>query len=300
MGITKRRYQVESDRFSSDYAKLRAFLIRLEEANYLFGRWDWMITHSMLDPDTLPMIGLWEEDGELIAIATCDCKLGAAYLLCLPAYRHLLREMLIYAEAHLRDKDGKFRVLIRDGHDELQGIAASMGYAATQKNERDAVYQIDGPIVYALPDGFRVVSMAEEYDYRKYKIELWKGFNHEANGEGVFSLTDEQLERDELEMLRPNVNLHLKIAVVAPNGDFVSYCGMWYDPAASMALVEPVATDPAYRRMGLGRAVVLEGVKRCGQLGAKRAFVGSSQQFYYSIGFRPYQTSTFWERANRE
>jgi predicted N-acetyltransferase YhbS len=55
-----------------------------------------------------------------------------------------------------------------------------------------------------------------------------------------------------------------------------------------------VATDPAYRRIGLGRAAVLEAIKRCGKLGAKRAFVGSSQQFYYSIGFRPYATSTWW------
>ena len=31
-----------------------------------------------------------------------------------------------------------------------------------------------------------------------------------------------------------------------------------------------------------------------GEMGAKMAFVGSFQQFYYSIGFRPYLTSTWW------
>jgi len=92
------------------------------------------------------------------------------------------------------------------------------------------------------------------------------------------------------------VNLDVKIAVVAPGGDWVSYCGMWQDAASRSALVEPVATDPAYRKMGLGKAAVLEGVRRCGLLGAKRAFVGSSQQFYYSIGFRPCATSTWWAK----
>jgi predicted N-acetyltransferase YhbS len=48
--------------------------------------------------------------------------------------------------------------------------------------------------------------------------------------------------------------------------------------------------------MGLGRAAVLEGLRRCAKLGAKRAFVGSSQQFYYNIGFRPYTSNTWWER----
>ncbi|HBP38077.1 MAG TPA: GNAT family N-acetyltransferase, partial [Clostridiales bacterium] len=60
------------------------------------------------------------------------------------------------------------------------------------------------------------------------------------------------------------------------------------------------ATDPAYRKMGLGRAAVLEAIRRCGVLGARRAFVGSSQQFYYSIGFRPYATSTFWVRKKSQ
>jgi predicted N-acetyltransferase YhbS len=70
---------------------------------------------------------------------------------------------------------------------------------------------------------------------------------------------------------------------------------MWYDKRSKSALVEPVATEPAYRKMGLGKAAVLEGIKRCGELGATRAIVGSSQQFYYNIGFRPYATSTWWK-----
>ncbi len=70
---------------------------------------------------------------------------------------------------------------------------------------------------------------------------------------------------------------------------------MWYDSETEYALVEPVATDPDFRMLGLGKAAVLEGIRRCGQLGAKQAYVGSSQQFYYQIGFRPVPTSTFWE-----
>jgi predicted N-acetyltransferase YhbS len=123
---------------------------------------------------------------------------------------------------------------------------------------------------------------------------LWRGFDHEARGEGVFKI--ENAINSEIDFQRPNVNLDLKIAVVAPNGGFVSYCGMWYDTASQSALVEPVATDPNFRKMGLGKAAVLEAVKRCGILGAKTAFVGSTQQFYYSIGFRPYSTATRWVR----
>jgi len=34
------------------------------------------------------------------------------------------------------------------------------------------------------------------------------------------------------------------IVIEAPNGDFVTYCGMWYDKINRFGYVEPVATDP--------------------------------------------------------
>ena len=59
-----------------------------------------------------------------------------------------------------------------------------------------------------------------------------------------------------------------------------------------------MATVPEYRKMGLGKAAVLEGIKRCGELGAKQAVVATSQQFYCNIGFYPIHTDTWWEQSN--
>lgn len=285
--------------FGEDYYKIRNFLLELQNPNYLFGRWDWMITHGYLDPGGLPSIGLWEETGDIVAMATYDCGLGKSYFCVKEGYAYLKREMLLYAKNHFQ-KDGQYRALINDSDASFQQTASELGFIATDEREHDAVYPIDADMIsYALPEGFTITSMAENYDYLKYRQVLWKGFNHEFNGEGAFNPSREQLPEEEKEMIRPNINLDLKIAIVAPNGDFVSYCGMWYDPASEYALVEPVATDPAFRRLGLGKAAVLEGVRRCGLLGAKKAFVGSSQQFYYSIGFRPYATSTWWKEKNQ-
>lgn len=49
--------------------------------------------------------------------------------------------------------------------------------------------------------------------------------------------------------------------------------------------------------MGLGRATVLKGVRRCARLGAEAAYVLSSKQFYANIGFYPYQDETWWENS---
>jgi predicted N-acetyltransferase YhbS len=69
---------------------------------------------------------------------------------------------------------------------------------------------------------------------------------------------------------------------------------MWYETKNRIAYVEPVATDPAFRRMRLGKAAVLEGIRRYGELGAHVAYVGSDQAFYQALGFRTVFTSNCW------
>lgn len=278
--------------------RLRAFFLKRLGDDFPFGRWDWMITHGWLDHAAIGKIGVWEDAGEVVGVATFDTQPGEGFICVLPGYEELRSEMVRYAATNLR-KDGKFRLLILDTDTPFQKLAAEEGYIATPDKEFDAVFDIQDPneIHYSLPEGFRVVGMDEGFDVEQYGQVLWKGFNHEQNGEGPLDLSESKKKQLQDEMFRPCVNLHLKIAVLAPNGDYASYCGMWQDDASPDALVEPVATVPAYRGLGLGKAAVLEGVRRCGQLGSRRALVGSRQQFYYSIGFRPLNTYTWWKPA---
>ena len=300
MSITFRLYK-NTALYCDDYYKVRDFLIHLDSHNYPYGRWDWMMMHicgraEWVDPDGLDRIGLWEESGKIVALAVYDVRLGSAYLLTSIGFEYLKEEMLLYARENLA-KDGKFRVLILDGDVAAQDIAVRNGFFPSQEKEWDAIYPIDtDKIQYRLPQGYVITSMKDDFDIFKYGQSMWKGFNHEMKEEGPFYAYWEKHSHGYKEQWkRPNIDLNLKIFVKAPNGDFVSHCGMWYDQKSKSALVEPVATEPAYRKMGLGKAAVLEAIKRCGQLGAERAFVGSSQQFYYSIGFRPYATSTWWK-----
>lgn len=284
---------------TEDYYTVRAFLIQLGYAEYTYTRWDWMSTHSYLDKDSVGKIGLWEDEGKLVGIATFDCRLGQGFCLTLPGYEALKKEMLLYAEKHLSN-NGAFEITISDTDHNFQRIAAELGFIATTSKESDAIFLTDQtPVDYELPEGFKITSMKEDYNLYQYYRVLWKGFNHEVNGEGDFVFTEKDQITSKLEMDRPHVDLSLKIAVVDPNGNFVSYCGMWYDPEAGYGVIEPVATDPEYRKMGMGKAVVLEGIKRVRDLGAKKVFVGSSQQFYYSIGMRPFATATLWKRKEQ-
>lgn len=293
MSIKFRNYTNQAG-ITEDYHSVRGFLVKLGYAEYTYTRWDWMATHSYLDRSVVGRIGIWEDEGQIVGIATFDCKLGQAFCLTFPEYASLKKDMLLYAKDNL-SKNGKFGVIISDNDLYFQDVAANLGFIAMDDKESDAIFYIDKTSTeYKLPKGFHITTMKETYDPYQYLRVLWKGFNHELNGEGEFEFTKEKEEICREEMFRPNVDLSLKIAAVASDGNFAAYCGMWYDPKAGYAVIEPVATDPKYRRMGLGKAVVLEGIRRVGELGAKTAIVGSRQQFYYSIGLRPFRTSTLW------
>lgn len=294
MSIQFRNYTNQAG-ITDDYYKVRDFLVGIGYSEFTYARWDWMATHGYLDKTSVDKIGLWEVNNDIVGLATFDCQMGKAYCLTLPDYVSLKKEMLLYSMEKL-SKDKEFGIIIADTDLLFQDIAAQLGYVATEDKECDAVFYYDKTSMeYELPEEFRITTMKETYDLYQYRRVLWKGFNHELNGEGEFNFLKEDEQEAKEEMLRPNVDLNLKVAVMAPDGNFVSYCGMWYDPEAGYAVIEPVATDPAYRRMGLGKAAVLEGIRRAGVMGAKLAFVGSSQQFYYSIGLRPYGTATIWK-----
>lgn len=290
MAITFRHYDA-AERFGADYTQVRAFLLEMGATGFSYGRWDWMITHTMLEEEALGRIGLWQEGDSLVALTTFDTRPGQGFFILRPGYGELRGEVFRYAMNNF-EREGAYQAMIPESDKAMRAVAEAEGFAATASIEHDAVYTGTKP-EYALPEGFAITSMADRFDLYQYTRVLYKGFDHEAM-DGPFAPTDADLELNRCEMLRPNVDLSLKVAVVSPEGDFVSYCGMWYDPAVDFAIVEPVATDPAYRRMGLGRAAVLEGIRRCYAKGAKRAFVGSSQQFYYSIGFRPYAETIAW------
>ncbi|WP_040951674.1 GNAT family N-acetyltransferase [Gorillibacterium massiliense] len=294
MAVIFRTYSGKAG-FTEDYFRVFDFLNKLNRDgvvnnNFLWGRWEWMISHYLLDRKNLHRIGLWMNEDEIVALATYEETVGHAWLIFEPRYRHLSDEMLAYAMDHLR-KDGKLSIILNDADGEFQDAAAKMGFRPTQNREETAIIPIrEETIGYHLPEGFRIVCLDEDYDLAKYNRVMWRGFNHE----GPAPETEEKLASRKQELSGPHVDLRLKVAVAAPNGEFVAYCGMWHVPGNDYALVEPVATDPDYRMMGLGKAAVLEGIKRCGERGAKWAYVGSSQQFYYNIGFRPCSTYTWW------
>lgn len=284
MSITLRQYG------PADFGLISNFLIANHQpgnrdGNWLQPAWEYMHSHPYLDESSLDRIGIWEDAGNIVGVAHYESRLGEAFFQVRADTAHLKPAMLAYAEDHLfgQTEGGErtIRAYVNDFDREFESLVGSRGYEIAERYTRPlSQFTISQPLPRIdLPRGFRLKSLADENNLSKIHRVLWRGFNHEGEP------PEEGIEGRKKMQSGPNFRKDLTIVVEGPTGDFVSFCGMWYEPVNRIAYVEPVATDPDYRRMGLGRAAVGEGIRRCAALGATVAYVGSDQEFYRAIGF---------------
>jgi len=91
----------------------------------------------------------------------------------------------------------------------------------------------------------------------------------------------------------PGYDLNLDIVTVAPDGRFASFALGWMDSLNNVGEFEPVGTRPEFQGKGLGKAVLLEGLRRMKARGVTEAIVyveaenPAAQRLYASVGFRP-------------
>ncbi|MBN2017423.1 MAG: GNAT family N-acetyltransferase [Candidatus Cloacimonetes bacterium] len=298
MSITHHQYCPEDFSRVSDFL-IAHYLTENRDGNWLQPAWEYMHTHPYLDEDSLDKIRIWQENGEIVAVVHYESRLGEVFFQIHPDYTALKPEMLEYAERSLKGstKEGKsyLHVFENDFDDALNSLVTSKGYMRINAEDRPlSMLSIPDPFPeITVPKGFVIKSLADDNDLYKINRVLWRGFNHP----GEPPEEDEDIEERKKMQSGPNFRKELTIVVEAPSGDFVSFAGTWFVPQKKYVYVEPVATDPNFRRMGLGRAALLESIRRCKELGAEVAYVGSGQKFYQKLGFKKIFTSQCWEKV---
>jgi len=300
MAVIARAY-----RYPEDYDAVGRFLVRTYDTaavhrNWLQPRWEYMHYHPALQESDLDLAicGVWESGNEVVGVAHFEHRRGVNYLQIDPEHTGLVEDMLAYAEAHLwgRFKDGtNVYVYLDDRDEEVQSIAAGRGYEPKRElAERTSTFILPDrfPKIHA-PEPFRIRGLDEGFDLAKVDRVMHRGFNHRGEP------PEGELEDRRKKLSAPNFRKDLTIVAVALDGEYVSFCGAWMDRANRICYVEPVATDPDFRRMGLGTAVVLEAIRRCGLEDATIAYVGSDQVFYLSMGFEVTGSQTPWKKHLR-
>lgn len=295
MVITLRKYDV-----SKDFKLVSDFLVEHHQpdnrdGNFPLPAWEYMHGHPWLDEKSLNKIGVWEDSGRIVGVVHYEHKLGEAFFEIHPRYTHLKPEMLEHAERYLYGKtqDGRsyLKAFVNDFDKEYEELVRSRGYEKDDAQARPlSQLKITQPVRpdTPLPDGFQLKSLADDNDLAKLDRVIWRGFDHGDEPPEI------DLEKRRKQQSVPSYRKDLNIIIVAPDGNYVSYAGTWFEEKNKFAYVEPVCTDPDYRRMGFAKTALFEGIRRCGEFGAKVAYVSSVLPLYQAMGFSKIFTCNCW------
>jgi GNAT superfamily N-acetyltransferase len=205
-----------------------------------------------------------------------------------PSHPALLEEIITWFDALAPDLE---RAVIPSASDESAlSRWAAHGYVTdpsslgdtgswTQLNERDLT-DVEQP---ALPPGFRFRTADEAGPEAAVQAHL-----------DVWAPTPYRIETYEGVRQTSAYRGDLHILVEAPDRTMAASAIMWFDEANKTVEFEPVGTHPDHRRKGVGRAMMLHGLRRARAAGATHATVAClgapghprARGLYYSVGFR--------------
>lgn len=206
----------------------------------------WEIVNNSLTPPSK----------EIIALTTRDSPKDY-FLQVNPTYRNIERDMIEWIEQHFREKDSndveKVKINILEGNEERERLLAELGY------KNDAIYGYyrirtgDTPIPsFNCPEDFKIRTLKRS-DYEQLALLIRRVFGH-----GEF------FTAEVLEWIAgcSFYNGELDLVIVDPEGIIASFCTFRMDPHSRIISLEPMGTNPDFRGLGLGKALMIEGIKR--------------------------------------
>lgn len=172
-------------------------------------------------------------------------------------------------------------------------ILLEQGYTAGEapyllSTTRSLAEPIPEPV---LPEGFSIRSVAGEHEVEAVAAVHDSAFTPKWAGGAYLPA-----------MRTPGFDIDRELVVVAPDGRFAAFLIYWLDPISRSGLFEPVGCHADFRRRGLTRVLMYEGMRRMLTRGMRRAIVNhmadnpAATALYRSVGFRTKYTITDYRR----
>jgi ribosomal protein S18 acetylase RimI-like enzyme len=245
-------------------------------------------------------VGLWfDAEGRLLAWAVMQTPFWTIDYACHPgADRNLHRRILAWADRCARQIldtpsgcPAWFVNVFADQTDRIRDLEEA-GFSSQADVGDDSWSKVlmqrsaETPLVnHVLPAGFVIRPLAGESDVKAY-VEL-----HRAVFEGR-NMTVGWRART---LCHPAYIPDLDLVAVAPDGRLAAFCMCWLNKnpgGEAGGQIEPLGVHVDFRKLGLGRAILAEGLRRLQLYGADRIYVetdgyrNAALELYESAGFR--------------
>lgn len=294
------------------YLPIREFLVDtyqvgIEHHNWQIDRWNFSRNVSQVIHETVESwpetVGLWiDPSGAIQAVVHSEGEdHGDVHfqLAQRPYTDQELGSFIDHAEEYLpkTTAEGHRKLFPWVGRDfrQLNDLLETRGYKRTGNQSTAGQLRIDNQGEGLLPAGTRLVD--------------GRGFTDQARGlahslafgyaeEGQDMLGKYHIVEAFTQMRQaPDYRSELDLAVLTPGGEVAAFACFWLDKVNRYGVLEPLGTIPAYRRQGLAKILIWEGMNRLQDLGAEILYGPVDQEFYRQIGFRPVYQFDIWEKT---
>ena len=262
-------------------------------------RWDGSIYHSEvpgLDPERAARSRVWVTTGGRIVAAAMNEGGRQIHPHVFSEAGHLLDDVVAWAEG-VAAAAGDDRCLLHVGdHDPATRlVAVARGYSETDRWEilRSMRPMAVAPPSPVMPDGYVMrTTLDDDADHQAVADLLNAAFGRTIH---------RAVELANFTAWAPSFRRDLDLVAEAPDGTLAAYAAVCWDSANRRAIFEPVCTHPDHRRMGLARALMLEGMRRAADLGAAAIDVGTGDMdpanaLYASLPFTEVYRGRLWAR----
>lgn len=275
MNIYPRAFQTEDDYWRIRNFLREVFLLndRLEHswnvARLDYWRWHFIATCQVTQPFEQVTSGWETETGQLAAIVhpLGDGEIRAHVH---PHFRtaELENEIFVYAEKHFPES-GRIIVPVFTDDALRRTVLAARGF--TQRTGWNHHYWRDltSPLpVPVAPTGYIIRSMGDESEHASRSWCSWRAFhsdepdtNYDGDCSWYKNLQSAPLYRRDLD-----------VVAATDAGEIAAFCTIYFDDYTRSAVTVLVGVAAEHWRHGLGKAVVLEGLRRLQHLGCTRVF----------------------------
>jgi GNAT superfamily N-acetyltransferase len=227
-----------------------------------------------LDPPFADAVSICETaDGQIGALIWVEPpdEFALTVDLTFAANSGLLLKLAMFGKERLVQLACPTNVSVRAGTTALRGdpvmaeVLGSMGFE-TDGTVRHHTYrrELSGALdIPVLAEGFRFAAIADEDQLpKRIEVHLAVWPNATLDLANYRSVRQSPLYRPELDLV-----------VVAPDGRYAAFLIGWYEPVSGAIQFEPIGARPEFRRLGLTRALIFEGLHRARELGARVAYI---------------------------
>jgi mycothiol synthase len=303
-------FQMRPYQSEDDYWNIRRFLCQvflLNERRELswnvarFDYWRWHYIQNKLIRGPMERVTiLWSTPGGDLVGVLHPFGEGEMRIHVHPRYNtpELVSEMFAYAEENFREllQSGRWGVYTPVFSDDAQRqqILADRGYEKGLGKSRHWFRDLDAPLPGAtVAQGYTVRSMGtiEEHPARSWAS--WRAFHADEGDENY----DHDWSWFQNVQSAPLYRRDLDIVATDPKGEICSFCTIYYDDYTRSAVCVLVGTAAEYQRRGLGKAVILEGMRRLKLMGCNRVFATAYEppaEALYSSVMQNYHLAETW------